>query len=50
MPEEEGDLVREYKAMHEDKFLSSWLGGDEERREEERGRIEGRGKKGGRRG
>ena len=32
MPEEEGDLVREYKAMHEDKFLSRWLGGDEERR------------------
>ena len=26
VPEEEGDLVREYKAMHEDEFLSSWLG------------------------
>ena len=25
VPEEEGDLVREHKAMHEDKFLSSWL-------------------------
>ena len=25
LPEEEGDVVREYKAMHEDNFLSSWL-------------------------
>ena len=25
LPEEEGDIVREYKAKHEDIFLSSWL-------------------------
>ena len=26
VPEEEGDLVRKYEVMHEDEFLSSWLG------------------------
>ena len=25
LPREEGDTIREYKAMHEEKFLSSWL-------------------------
>ena len=25
MPNEEGDAVREYKAVHEESFLSSWL-------------------------
>ena len=30
MPKEESDLIGEYKAMHEDKFLSSWLREDTE--------------------
>ena len=30
LPEDEGDLVREYKAMHEENFLSSWLREDVE--------------------
>ena len=30
---EEGDVIREYKAMHEEKFLSSWL--REERKDKE---------------
>ena len=34
--EEEGDIVREYKAMHGEKFLSSWLREDVERLEERR--------------
>ena len=25
MPKEEGDVIREYNAMHEENFLSSWL-------------------------
>ena len=25
LPKEKGDAVREYKAMHEENFLSSWL-------------------------
>ena len=25
LPEEEGDVIREYKAMHEENVLSSWL-------------------------
>ena len=25
LPKEEGDVVREYKATHEDNFLSGWL-------------------------
>ena len=35
LPKEEGDAVREYKAMHEESFLSSWLredGGEKEKR------------------
>ena len=24
LPKEDGDAIREYKAMHEEKFLSSW--------------------------
>ena len=31
MPKEEGDAVREYNAMHEENFLSSWLREDVER-------------------
>ena len=33
---EEGDSVKEYKAMYEDKFLSSWLRKDLEGMEERR--------------
>ena len=29
LPNEVGDAVREYKAMHEENFWSSWLGEDE---------------------
>ena len=25
LPKEEGDVIREYKSMHEENFLSSWL-------------------------
>ena len=25
MPQEEGDVIREHKAMHEENFLSIWL-------------------------
>ena len=31
LPKEEGDVVREYKAMHEENVLSSWLREDGER-------------------
>ena len=36
LPKEEGDAVREYKAMREENFLSGWL------REDERGKKKGR--------
>ena len=39
MPREEGDVVREYHAMHEENCLSSWLRedlvGKEERRKKD---------------
>ena len=38
LPEEEEDTVREYKAVHEDNFLSSWLREDVEDTEERRRR------------
>ena len=34
-PEEEGDLVREYKAMHEEHFLFTWLREDMEGKAED---------------
>ena len=34
LPKEEGDVVREYKTMHEVNFLSSWLREDVEGIEE----------------
>ena len=34
LPDEEGDAAREYKAMHEENFWSSWLRGDERGKEE----------------
>ena len=30
LPKEDGDCVREYKAMHEDNFVGSWLREDTE--------------------
>ena len=36
LPKEESDAVREYKAMHEENFLSSWLREDEKSKEERR--------------
>ena len=40
LPNEEGDVVREFKAMHEEDFWSSWLREDEKEREAE---AEGKG-------
>ena len=40
LPKEEGDIVREYKAMHEENFISSWLREDVEGMEERRKDIE----------
>ena len=37
VPEEEGGVVREYKAKHEENFLSSWLREDGEDKEEKHG-------------
>ena len=34
-PKEDGDQLRENKAMHEEKFLSSWLNMNKEAKEEE---------------
>ena len=28
LPKKEGDVVREYRALHEENFMSSWLRGD----------------------
>ena len=48
LPDEEGDVVKEDEAMHEDDFWSSWLRederGKEERNEEEKGEKRKRGK------
>ena len=37
MPKEEGDVVRAYKAKHEENVLSSWLREDGEDKEEKHG-------------
>ena len=37
LPEEECDVKREYKAMHEENFLSSWLREDGKEREKKEG-------------
>ena len=34
LPKEEGDVIREYKAMHEENFLSSWSREDGREKEE----------------
>ena len=39
LPREDGDLLPEYHAIHEANFLSSWLRGDVEGKEEERERL-----------
>ena len=39
LPREDGDLLREYHALHEGYFLSSWLREDVEGKEEERERL-----------
>ena len=39
LPKEEGDAVREYKAMHEENFLSSWLREDVKGKEERTGKV-----------
>ena len=33
LPKKEGDVIREYKAMHEDNSLSSWLREDGKHKE-----------------
>ena len=38
-PRENGDVFREYNAMHEDNFLSSWLREDLEGKEERRKKV-----------
>ena len=43
LSDEEGDAVREYKAMHEENFLSSWLG--KVREVKKKGRLKWRGMK-----
>ena len=58
IPKEEGDVIREYNAMHEESFLSSWLREDlvekQERRkkvkEETREEVSRRGKRDGEKG
>ena len=39
-PNEEGDAVREYKAMHEEKIWSNWLREDERGKEEKTAKTE----------
>ena len=39
LPTEDGDLLREYQAMHEDNFLSRWLREHVEGKEEEREKL-----------
>ena len=38
-PKEDGDSLRQYQAMQEENFLSSWLRGDVDGEEEERKRL-----------
>ena len=40
LPKEEGDIVKEYKAMHEENFLSSWLREYVEDEEERRRNVD----------
>ena len=43
LPNEEGDVVREFKAMNEEDFWSSWLREDERSKEERKAEAEGKG-------
>ena len=43
LPNEEGDVVREYKTMHEKDFWSSWLREDEKSEEESKVEAEEKG-------
>ena len=43
LPNEEGDVVREHKTMHEEDFWSSWLREDEKSKEERKVEAEGKG-------
>ena len=43
LPNEEGDVVRENKAMHKEDFWSSWLREDEKSKEERKAEAEGKG-------
>ena len=40
LPNEEGDAVREYKALHGENFLSSWLRENERGEEERTAKVE----------
>ena len=39
MPEEEGDVIRDYTAMHEDNFLCSWQREDLVEKEERKKKV-----------
>ena len=39
LPKEESDVIREYKAMHEENFQNSWLREDVEGKEEGKKKI-----------
>ena len=41
LPKEEGDVMGEYEAMHEEDFWSSWLREDEKSKEERKAEAEG---------
>ena len=47
LPNEEGDVVREFKAMHEEDVWSNWLREDEKSKEERKAEAEEKGEKGG---
>ena len=40
LPEEEGDVITQYKAMHEENFLSSWLRKDGEDKKESKMEVD----------
>ena len=43
LPNEEGDVVKKYKAIHEEDFWSSWPREDEKSKEERKIEAEGKG-------
>ena len=43
LPNEEGDVVRECEAVHEEDFWSSWLREDEKSEEKRKAEAEGKG-------